>query len=80
MRKFRFYVPGEDGRPISWPPVGPFWITGFSETHTVVLAYAPDEETLTNADHWPDAEDVDDWGEQEITFTDRFKKPDWWQA
>ena len=78
MRRFRFYVPGNDGRPMKWPPVGPFWITGESDTHQVVVAYAPDIETLTNAAHWPDAEAIDDGGEQPIVFTDRFRRPSWW--
>lgn len=78
MKRFRFYVSGDDGRPLAFPPEGPFWVTGYSDTHTVVVAYSPDEETLTRADRWPDAENIDDWGEQEISFTDRFPKPDWW--
>ena len=78
MKRFRFYVPGDDGRPLAFPPEGPFWITGYSDTHTAVVAFSPDEETLTRADRWPDAENIDDGGEQEISFTDRFPKPDWW--
>ena len=80
MRRFRFFVPGDDGRPMGFPPVGPFWITGWNDRHTVVVAYAPDIETLTNAQHWPDAEDIEDGGEQEFMFTDRFRRPDWWQG
>jgi len=78
MKRFRFYVPGEDGRPMQFPPEGPFWITGSSDTHTIVVAYSPDLETLTSTGRWPDAEDIDDGGEQDIIFTDRFGKPDWW--
>lgn len=55
MRRFRFYVPG-DGRPMTFPPEGPFWITGQSDTHTVVVAYSPDLVTLTIPGRWPDAE------------------------
>ena len=80
MHRFRFQVASDDYRPMAFPPVGPYWCTGYNDTHAFVVAYAPDEETLTNADHWPDAEDVQDLGEQEITFTDRFRKPDWWVA
>lgn len=80
MRRFRFYVPGEDGRPLTFPAPGPFWITGHSDIHTVVVAYCPDQETLTSKAYWPDAEDIDDGGEQEITFSARFPKPSWWEA
>ena len=80
MHRFRFYVPGDDGRPMSFPPEGPFWVTGRSETHTVVVAYSPDIETLLRSDRWPDAEDVDDGGIQEIVFSGRFPKPKWWEA
>ena len=78
--RFRFLVPGEDGRPMTFPPEGPFWITGQSETHTVVVAFSPDLATLTCPGRWPDAEDVEDQGEQEIEFSGRFQKPDWWEA
>lgn len=78
MRRFRFLVPGDDPRPMKAPPVGPFWCTGRSETHCVVVAFAPDAETLTSPSHWPDAEQIEDGGEQPITFSGRFPKPDWW--
>lgn len=78
MHRFRFYVPGDDGRPMAFPPEGPFWVTGSSDTHTIVVAYSPNLETLTSADRWPDAEDIDDGGKQPIQFSDRFGKPDWW--
>jgi len=78
LRRFRFYVPGDDGRPIEFPPEGPFWISGFSDTHTVVVAYSPNLETLTRSDRWPDAERIDDQGESEIQFSNRFSKPEWW--
>lgn len=79
MNKFRFYVPGHDPRPMKAPPKGPFWCTGHSETHCIVVAYAPDLETLINNDHWPDAEYIEEFGPHPIVFTDRFKKPDWWE-
>lgn len=78
MRKFRFKVPGNDGRPMEFPPTGPFWVTGFGPGYLTVLAYAESKEVLTSESHWPDATDIDDWGEQAIKFSDRFKKPDWW--
>lgn len=64
---------------MAFPPEGPFWITGYSDTHTIVVAYSPDLETLTRPDRWPDAEDIDDGGEEEITFSPRFPKPSWYE-
>lgn len=79
MRRFRFYVDADDPRPFGWPPVGPYWISGSDpDDRFILIAYAPDIETLTDDAHWPDAEDVDDLGECEIVFTSRFPKPDWW--
>lgn len=78
MHRFRFYVPGDDGRPMKSPPEGPFWITGENGTHVVVVAYSPDLATLTGPDRWPDAEDIEDQGEEEIRFSGRFPKPGWW--
>lgn len=80
MRRYRFYVPGDDPRPMKAPPVGPFWCTGYSETHCIVVAFAPDLETLTSESHWPDAEDIEDGGEKPIKFTDRFPRPKWWKG
>ncbi|KIC42204.1 hypothetical protein RA27_02070 [Ruegeria sp. ANG-R] len=79
MNRYRFLIPGDDGRPMQFPPIAPFWITGCNDTHTVVVAYAPNLQTLTSESHWPDAEEIEDWGEQKITFTSRFPKPDWWR-
>lgn len=78
MNRYRFKVPGEDGRPMTFPPVAPFWISGSSETHQIVVAYALDIATLTSETHWPDAEEIDEQEDCEITFTSRFQKPDWW--
>lgn len=81
MTRFRFYVPGDDPRPIAFPPSGPFWCTGYSDTHCVVVAYAPDLDTLTSATHWPDAEDIDAGEEPEVPhFSSRFQRPGWWPA
>jgi hypothetical protein len=82
VRRFRFYVPDSDGRPLTWPPPGPFWVSGWAylgeSEWTVVVAYAPSLEVLKDPKHWPDAVEIADFGEQPITFTDRFPKPEWW--
>ena len=78
MNRYRFKIAGDDGSPMSFPPVAPFWVTGSSENHQIVVAYAPDLETLTSETHWPDAVDIDEEIDSEITFTSRFVQPEWW--
>jgi hypothetical protein len=78
MNRYRFKIPGHDGRPVAFPPVAPFWTTGSSFTHTIVVAFAPDIETLTSKTHWPDAEEIDETVDSPVGFTDRFQRPDWW--
>lgn len=78
MHRFRFYVTGEDGRPAKFPPSGPYWVSGRSGDRTIVVAFCKDLATLTNHAHWPNAENVTDYGERDIVFTDRFPRPEWW--
>lgn len=78
LHQFRFKIPGTDPRPIGWPPPGPFWATGYSDTHVVVVSFAESLEVLLGPLHWPDAEDVEDLGIPSDLYSDRFPKPDWW--
>jgi hypothetical protein len=81
MRRFRFQVPGDDGRSLTFPPeagVGPYGETGWTVGWTFVVAYAPSVEAIKSRHNWPDAVNIDDLGEQEIRFTDRFAKPRAW--
>lgn len=83
MLRFRFRIPIEpvhDYRPISFPPEGPYWCSGEDDTHYTLIAFSPSQEVLTGPERWPDAEDIDDEGEQPITFTERFPCPQWWEA
>lgn len=80
--RVRFEVPfeasGNDPRPVKFPPPGPYWVSGQTETAAILIAYLRDERDLGK--FWPEAENPD-WDERdEITFTDRFPKPDWWKA
>jgi hypothetical protein len=74
-----------DPRPVKFPPSGPYWISGYGlheddREFAVLVAYAPSKEDLL--EHWPDADlewdGCDVQGRDEIAFTDRFPKPDWW--
>jgi len=80
--RYRFSVSIEackdDYRPMTWPPVGPYWCSGFNDTHFILIAYVQTEEQLMQ--QWPEAEDLDLTAEKtEIEFTSRFPQPSWWQ-
>jgi len=82
MIRTRFYVNPDDYRPINWPPPGPYWCTGYALNNdfelsaAVVVAYVEREDQIL--EFWPDATEIDSTPDQEIIFTDRFSKPDWW--
>lgn len=75
----RFHAAYPDSRPVKWPPVGPFWETGFAtdESYSVVVAYVKTESQIT--EYWPEASNIETDERNEITFTDRFPKPDYWK-
>ena len=80
--------PGElDSRPIKFPPPGPYWISGQGQGcddayYDILIAFVPNMPTLL--EYWPDADlewsGCDIQPREEITFSDRFPKPRWWQA
>lgn len=74
--RYRFHANEDDPRPVKFPPPGPWWRTGSGDDYSIVVAYLPPKAKLT--DYWPEASDVDRTEEAELTFTDRFPKPDWW--
>ena len=76
----RFHANSEDFRPIKWPPVGPYWCTGESGdgSYSIIIAYVEREDQIK--EFWPESTDIDASEHEEITFTDRFQKPDWWNA
>ncbi len=82
--RVRFYANPDDYRPVKWPPPGPFWCSGYSLNgelefgKSVVIAYLKTKEQLT--EFWPEAVEADWQEREEIKFTDRFPKPDWWPS
>lgn len=74
----RFKANEEDFRPVKWPPVGPYWCSGYGEGYSIVIAYTKTVEELL--EFWPEAKDIDAEHRDEIIFTDRFPKPDWWNT
>lgn len=75
--RHRFEANEDDYRPIKFPPPGPYWCTGYGDGHSIVVACLPPEVSVT--EYWPEAANVDTQEVAEISFTDRFPKPDWWQ-
>ena len=75
MIRARFHANLEDSRPVNWPVKHPWWETGFGDDYATVVAYADDlDEIMRN---WPEATNIE-WEERtEYTFTDRFRKPEW---
>lgn len=73
---YRFRANEDDYRPVTFPPLGPYWCTGYGEDYAVIVAYLPVGAVLT--DYWPEASEVDARQVEKPTFSDRFPKPDWW--
>lgn len=77
--RYRFHANLDDSRPVIFPPPGPWWETGTGEDFAVVVAYLPPNANLL--DYWPEASNIDPHEHtNKIVFTDRFPKPDWWEA
>lgn len=78
MLKYRFETfSKEDYRPLVFDPRYPWWCTGFTDKTAIIVAYLPEDESLTT--YWDDAHRVDVKTE-EITFSDRFPKPDYYET
>lgn len=74
----RFHANADDWRPVKFPPPGPAWCTGYAgdDSHSVVVAYVQSENQIT--EYWPEATAIDAEPRDEITFTRRFPRPEWW--
>ena len=75
MIRARFRVSILDPRPVKWPIKHPYWVTGEGETYYTIVAYADDEAEIKS--NWPEAENIDAQAANSYKFTDRFRKPEW---
>jgi hypothetical protein len=70
----------DDNRPLIFNPKYPWWCSGSGEDsngeYDVIISYLPPDEDLLK--YWDDAFDIDVEDREEITFTDRFPKPDYY--
>ncbi len=78
MLRVRFKANPDDYRPVKWPVKYPFWCSGYGEEYSIVIAYVDTIEEIYEL--WPEATELDAEERKEITFTDRFPKPDWYQG
>jgi len=77
MIKARFYIVAEDYRPTKWPIKYPYWCIGETEREALLVAYADSLEEIQEL--WPEADQVE-WAEvDEVVFTSRLPKPDWYK-
>jgi hypothetical protein len=81
-KRYRFYTHAvDDHRPLVFNPKYPWWCSGSGGedegAFDVIVAYLPADEDLLK--YWDDAYDVDFDEKDEITFSDRFAKPDYFE-
>lgn len=67
---------GRDFRPIKFPPPYPYWRTGENNKGFIIVAYFDSIEQLK--EYYPEAHDIESEEVEEIFFSDRFPKPDWY--
>lgn len=79
-RRYRFQTASvEDVRPLIFNPAYPWWHTGTAgdERFATIVAYLPEGESL--ARYWDDATEVTVTAEEQITFSGRFPRPQWYK-
>lgn len=77
--RFKTYAV-EDYRPLVFNPKYPWWCSGHGYNsseiqYSIIIAYLPINEDLFK--YWDDAFDIEFTKENEIKFSDRFPKPDY---
>ena len=81
MIRARFFVSKKacknDYRPIKWPIKYPYWCTGENSGRFILIAYVDNMDELYEL--WPEAEQIEWTEKNEIFFSDRFPKPDWYK-
>ena len=77
-KRYRFYTYAiNDHRPLIFNPKYPWWCSGYGEGYDVIIAYLPAGDDLLK--YWDDAYEIDFEEKDEITFSDRFSKPDYFE-
>ena len=77
-RRYRFETKSvEDYRPLKFNPCYPWWCSGYGDNTATIIAWLPDNEDLYQ--YWDDADNVDYQEHNEIKFSDRFPKPEYFK-
>lgn len=74
--RHRFYTRSvDDPRPLVFNPRYPWWESGYGQDFAVIVAYLPEDENLYK--YWDDAFNIESTEQQQIVFTNRFPRPDY---
>lgn len=75
-KRYRFKTRAvDDYRPLIFNEKYPWWCTGFNDDCAVIIAYLPCGEDLYK--YWDDAFNIDHTLHNEIEFSSRFPKPNY---
>lgn len=79
--RVRFKANEDDYRPVLWPPLGPYWCSGYGEGYSIIVAYIPAQTTIEELKrYWPELRDLDVMEENvDISYSGRFPKPEWFK-
>ena len=77
MIRARFHANPDDPRPVVCPIPHPYWVTGYGDDHSIIVAYADDVAQIKQ--QWPDATHIDAEPAETYVFTSRFQKPTWFR-
>lgn len=75
--RVRFKTDSEDFRPVQFPPPGPYWRSGSGDGHSILVAYVRNVAQIEH--YWPEGYDLESEKVDEIVFSERFPKPEWWK-
>lgn len=75
--RHRFKANASDPRPVAFPPPGPYWVSGYGEDYSIVVAFLPSDVDVVA--YWPEARDIDSEEKARLEFTSRFPEPTWWR-
>lgn len=77
--RYRWHQPGDDYRPITFPPPGPWWCSGMGDGYSILVAFLPEGVTPSDPGLWPEAEEVEACSDHDAPeFSERFPQPKWW--
>lgn len=74
--RIRFQSTSDDYRPVKFPPPGPYWCSGQGNGYFCLVGYFKSPSEVKS--FWPEAEVEFVQERKQITFTDRFPRPEWW--